>query len=251
MHASMGSTAPASRAAQHDVATNLVSGAHRVAMSGAASVQLRGGSGSVFVIQRKTAISFNPADDKAGSVKIAGISHQREVHNDTQRMLAAYLSGYDKPPPGLICNHHVPYTYIRSEVERILTSKTDLETAVQWMNALSLPQAKTYDWNNWGWSLASNNQFTVGAMPKPSIKPTKTVGFTKYYAEADLNREVNDLIWNLANDPRNLFYWPNSTGDAGGTQVDTPTGTGPMGITHIKTRLNDYITQLRGLGLNV
>ncbi|WP_206957146.1 eCIS core domain-containing protein [Trinickia acidisoli] len=251
MHANVANAAPISHAERHALTPDLVSGAHRVAVGGAASVQLRGGSGSVFVIQRKTAISFNPADDKAGSVKIAAVSHQRELHNSTQRTLAAYLSGYNQPPSGLICNHHVPYSYIRSEIERILTSKTDLETAVQWMNGLALPQAKVFDWNNWGWNLTSNNTFTVGAMPKPNIKPTKTVGLTKYYAEATLNTEVNDLIWNLANDPRNLFYWPNSTGDGGGTQVDTPTGTGPMGITHIKTRLNDYVVKLRGLGINV
>lgn len=202
------------------------------------------------LIQRKTAISFSPADDKAGSLKIGSVAHQRELHNGTQRTLAAYLSGYSTPP-ALTCNHHIPYSLIRSEVERKLTSAANLDAAVQWMNGLALPGAQVFDWNNWGWTLPSNSQFQVGAMPKPSIQPTKTTAGTKYYAEANLNVEVNDLIWNLANDPRNLFYWPATTGDANGTAIDNPTGSGPMNISHVKTRLQAYRTVLQGLGLNV
>ena len=247
-HAISANAAPASAGGPDAGARGLFSGANGVPLSPGASVQLRGGSGA-FVIQRKTAISFNPANDKAGSVKIAGIEHQREVHNDTQRTLAAYLSGYRQPPGGT-CNHHVPYSHIRNEIERLLTSHTNLESAVKWMNGLTLAPAKTYDWKDWDLTQTSD-RFSVGAMPKPNIRPTRTDGMTntKYYAEVDLNREVNDLIWNLANDPRNLFYWPNSTGDANGTQVDEPAGKGPMKIEYIKARLNEYVTGLRTIGL--
>jgi hypothetical protein len=249
VQAKIASAGPAWRSTRQDLTAGLISGALRVAPGVAAAVQRRA-IASFLVIQRKTALTFNPAHDKAGSVKIASVAHQRELHNSTQRTLAAYLSGYGTPPGGT-CNHHVPYTLIRSEIERKLTSAADLEAAVLWMHALNLPGAENYDWNQWGWQLAANSQFSVGAMPSPHITPTKTVLGTAYYAEAALNETVNDLIWNLANDPRNLFYWPNSTGDGGGTTVDNPTGAGSMPIKHITGRLQSYRTKLQNLGLNV
>jgi hypothetical protein len=51
------------------------------------------------------------------------------------------------------------------------------------------------------------------------------------------------LIFNLANDPRNMFYSTASSGDNGGTTTDVPTAIGgkcQMTLVSLKKRLSDY-----------
>jgi hypothetical protein len=207
-------------------------------------------SGHGATIQRLTALVYNPVHDRPETDIIAAIRHRRVAHNGTQTMLAAYLSGYANQPGNVGgCKHYIPYAWIQTAVEDALANQGTLTNAVAWLNNLALPPAHTYNagtlGNNVTWPV------TVGTVPGINIQPASTNLGVDYYSEQVLDSEVDDLIFNLANDPRNLFYRPNSSGDAGGTQIDDPQGHGPIAVGVLRARLNGYRVFLQGLGLNV
>lgn len=210
------------------------------------------------VVQMRTAVVFNEIYDRPGTDTIARIDHDRGMHGATQTTLAAYLSGYDSVADAQadycgICNHYVSYKMIADEVKRNVRAQGNLENVVNWLNGLALPGARTFfpaDFN-----VAGTWSFQVGQIPAVNIGVASTNAHgTNFYVEAQVNREIDDLIANLANDPRNLFYWPDSRGDAGGTRTDWPIGEADgseFTRVAVRDRLNDYRALLRGLGLNV
>jgi hypothetical protein len=202
-------------------------------------------------VQRLTAIAFAPSYDRKGTDKISTFRHVRVAHNATQTKLAAFLSGYDPQNVPSICNHYVAYSMIENAVHDKIQSLT-LDQAVTWLTNLALPGSQTF-LSQTDLGIANSNwNVTVGALPKVNIPNVAPNGAAySAYNEITLNNELDDFIFNLANDPRNLFYWPQSSGDAGGTQVDMPKGAGAMPLTKLKARLAAYHQKLTSLGLNL
>jgi len=201
------------------------------------------------VVQRLTTMIYEQGDARTKTDAIIEMMHARVPHNETQRKLAAYLSGYDYEKDKLprSCNHYVPYASVAMAVrEAILKSKAgNLGAAVTWLSKLALPADAEFTINL---SKFRPYTVTVGKIPAVNIP---AVGPTSSYRETVINREVNDLIFNLANDPRNLFYWPQSSGDCGGKSLDKPSGIGGMAIKQVQARLDAYRNTLQNLGLKV
>lgn len=221
--------------------------------SQAMSPQLKS-SGLGATVQRLTAVTYFPHYNRPATDQIAAIRHQRVAHNGTQTTLAAYLSGYNAVPQNVGgCKHYVPYNWVKDEVERLLVQQGTVGNAVAWLNGLAFPGAQQFQDVNLGLAAGSwgGQVVNVGAIPAINIAPAATIAGVHHYSEAVLNREVDDLIFNLANDPRNLFYRPQSSGDNGGTQIDDPQGAGAMPVNSLRARLQTYRLLLRGLGLNV
>lgn len=213
------------------------------------------GVGSRFV-QRQTQLKFASKNLLSKTEKIVGGLHSRNMHTHTGKTLVAYLSGYDTYQNAVgdgctICNHYLPYMGIRDAILTKLSSMKDVEAAVNWLNGLSLP-GETYYGDLWGLNKTAWN-FPVGSMPTINIS-LKTHFFQQGYDEEELNNEVDDLIFNIANDPRNMFFAATSTGDSGGTAIDTPVALGPnsnMNVTDVKKRLAKFRTKVKGLGLAI
>ncbi len=198
------------------------------------------------IVPMQTYVVYNPVNQRLGSDGIKGILHNRVSHNTTQRKLAAFFSGYEfSDVKGWICNHHVPYAGIKNAVFNKIQS-WDLAGAVAWMTNLKLlPKMKVTVYST---KYKSQSTFTLGAQPVPSIPNTGSI-LSPTYNEVKVNTEIDDLVYNLANDPRNLFYWPNSTGDDHGRAKDWPKGSGGTTLKYQKKRLSDYDKFLEGLGL--
>jgi hypothetical protein len=202
------------------------------------------------VVQRLTTMIYEQGDARSKTDAIIEMMHARVPHNETQRKLAAYLSGYayEKDKLSSPCNHYVPYASVVMAVrEAILKSKVgNLGAAVPWLSKLALPADAKFTINS---SKFPRYTVTVGKIPAVNIPAVGPTGSS--YRETDINREVNDLIFNLANDPRNLFYWPQSTGDGGGKSLDKPLGIGGMDLMQVQARLEAYRDTLKKLGLKV
>jgi hypothetical protein len=209
-------------------------------------------------IQRLTSVTYTQTNYRPDTNTIHSISHTRNIHNNTNRNIVAYLCGWNSYAHAQgngcnICNHYVAYEKVRRAViARLEAHPGTLASAVAWMNALVLPPAANVTVNSTHFPPAQNPYtHPLGAMPAISIQPNHTALGINYYDEEEVDSEIDDLIYNLANDPRNLFYWPTSTGQ-NGLGIDTPTGLLPhtsLGI--IKTRLANYRVFMQGLGLNV
>jgi hypothetical protein len=209
-------------------------------------------------IQRLTQIIYTQTNNRPGTDTIFGISHKRNIHNDTNRNIVAYLCGWNSYAHAnangcQTCNHYVAYSKIRQAVvARLEAAPATLNAAVAWLNGLALAPAAVVTVASTLFPPAQNpwNQ-PLGAMPAINIVPHHIALGMNYYDEEEVAQEVDDLIYNLANDPRNMFYWPTSTGqNAAG--IDTPTG--PLAHTPLATitaRLAGYRVFLQGLGLAV
>ena len=200
------------------------------------------------VVQRLTNMNYNPVHARPNTDSIIGMLHARVAHTGTQRQLAAFMSGYDVGNAPGNCNHYVPYVSVANAVREAISlpAVADLSVAVPWLNGLALPGGANVTIN-------SNlyPQYTVGVGNVPPVNIPGVGPGGNQYNETDINQQVDDLIFNLANDPRNLFYWPNSSGDAGGTAIDNPNGAGGMNVNTLRTRLQAYRQALLNLGLNV
>ncbi|NNC18756.1 DUF4157 domain-containing protein [Corallococcus exiguus] len=210
----------------------------------------------VSAIQRSTAVYFKDSKYQLPGATITSVAHGRVMHGDVQRDLAAYLSGFKDSQSATDakcknCNHYVPYSKIKSEIIGKIENKT-LGQAVTWLEGLELklPQKAVFNFSTFG--IKDGKTFTVGKVPAVNIRrgpPANGI----CYDEVEFEREIDDLIANLANDPRNMFYWEKSTGDGGGTQIDSPdprcNTRGVYGV--VITRLKDYRRILLSLGLKV
>lgn len=174
-------------------------------------------------IQMLTAIAYNPAYQRPGATSVAAMRHARVDMTNAERHMAAINSGYANvgAAPGW-CNHHVPYAMICDGVEALLNTAPDLTNSVANVTAVNVG----------------------GGVPQANIPNTGTP-LAPTYDEGVLNDEVDDLVANLANDPRNLFYWPAHTGDGGGTLIDEPWGNGAMPVNTLRGNLHTYQNQLR------
>jgi hypothetical protein len=243
-----------SRSTYHGAACRSVSSRSRVLGS---LLQLRMPTISR-TIQRQTGVQF-VNDTQPGSSFINGMVHDRNLHGATQKDLASYLSGYDKHADAIvhgctICNHHISYKSITAAVRKIVMDSTDLEALVQSLHALNpkLPKAQIY--RNTDFGLAGPWEFQVGAVPPIEIKVELQNRGVKYYSKRNIDEQLDHLIWNLANDPRNLFYWKDHTGDLGGANLDVPRGAATGGIFSlavVKLRLKQYHTLIQRMGLDV
>ena len=198
------------------------------------------------VVQRLTKITYNSPSVRLKTDSIVAMNHSRVPHNDTHRSLAASLSGYGFIQAPGNCNHYVPYASVARAVEVAISTpqQADLDNAVAWLTSLVLPGADTF-------MITPLNHYHYGVRTGQIPAVNIQAAGQNHYNEEDINNEVDDLIYNLANDPRNLFYWPSSTGDGGGTQVDTPQGLGPINCIDVITRLQNYRQSLTDLGFNV
>jgi hypothetical protein len=240
----MGSASPISR--------------RRSSISPAIAGSVRGPLGVGSTIQRLTQITYTQTNNRPGTDTISDVSHRRNIHNQTHRNIVAYLCGWNSYNHAqangcLICNHYVAYSKIREAVtDRLEAAPGTLNAAVAWLNGLVLAPAAVVTVHSTLFPAHQNpwNQ-PLGAMPGINILPHHIALGVNYYDEEVVAEEVDDLIYNLANDPRNLFYWPTSTGqNAAG--IDNPTG--PLAHTQLATiraRLTAYRVFLQGLGLAV
>ncbi|RIJ50871.1 DUF4157 domain-containing protein [Maribellus luteus] len=244
---------------QKDVETTLTSSAlaaSRQLKEKASSPLVQRNSDSVYQLQ--TRIYYAPPNNRAGNSVINRANHKRNLHNSTQRDLAAYHSGYINYVQAAnlgtgICNHHVSYAAIANAVlDEIYTNtpNQNLDEAVAWIN-------NTYNTNLQGQRNYHNGVFgfTFGGFPAANIPNLGGFGGAQY-DEFTVEQEIDDIIFNLANDPQNLFYWPASTGG----DPDRPTGmnnNNPLpnyNVTRqvLRGRLNQYRNYLRNtLGLNI
>jgi hypothetical protein len=195
--------------------------------------------------------------DRASGDVILDAIHNRIKHNSTQSLLAARLSGYDaitQAPRN--CNHYVPYSKIASaiiEKIKIPPNTNTVDHAVSWMEGLDLQPEEEFDiYKVKGKKRSPSYSVTAGEVPEVDIPAINVGGGVTAYNESILDSELDDLIANIANDPRNLFYWPTSTGDSNGTAIDTPTGSGAIKLSDLNSRLEDYHNYLQNtLNLNV
>lgn len=207
-------------------------------------------------IQLQTNIEFNN-DIRPGSEIIMGLVHARNSHAVVQKDLAAYLSGYENHTDAVrngcaICNHYISYSNVAEAVRQAIIARGNLQAVVNFLLGINafLPGFQTFTNTDFGdrrpWS------FNVGAIPPVNVASHMNGG-VNFFSKSSLDREIDDLIANLANDPRNLFYWPDHTGDFGGTRVDEPRGAGNgfASIAHVKMRLASYHAHLRQLGFAV
>ncbi len=218
-------------------------------------------------IQRNTAIFYNQTNYRSANDTIAQINHNRVMHNNTNRNIVAYICGWRDYQDAMnngcdTCNHYISYATIRDAITTRLANapagggfaQGSLGAAVRWLNNVNLPGAVNVNVGSSRFALNQNpwNQ-PLGAVPAVNIAPHHNNGGTDYYDERIVESEVDDLIYNLANDPRNLFYWPDSTAQQA-NGIDTPTN--PHNLTHtnfgaITGRLAAYRATLQALGLNV
>ncbi|RKH95150.1 DUF4157 domain-containing protein [Corallococcus sp. AB030] len=229
-------------------------------MSGGVPLYLqagRGGGGGA--IQRLTAASYSSGVRTANDV-IVEVAHVRVMHNDTNRKLAAYLSGYNNSQDAVndgcrVCNHYVPYSSICSEIIRNIKAQATVGKAVAWMEGLKSKLPKTETFTNSDFNVTNDDwSFTVEGVPAVDFSSVGNVNGVSWYLETNLNKQIDDLIYNLANDPRNLFYWRNSSGDGSGTLIDKPQGPKGTGYATLNTvlgRLSKYHQSLKALGLIV
>lgn len=174
------------------------------------------------VYQLQTRIYYAPPNNRPGNSGINAINHVRSLHNTTQRDLAAYHSGYADSAAAIangamICNHHVSYAAIAQAIRDDIFTNTmnqDLDGVIDWVNT-------TYNPNRLGNRPLHNGNFgfQFGGMPPAHIPNLGTL-VAPEYDEFTVESEIDDIIWNLANDPDNLFYWPTTTGG----DPDSPTG---------------------------
>lgn len=211
-------------------------------------------------IQCQTNLTFDN-DVRPGTDIVTGMHHARNAHAVVQKDLAAYLSGYNSHGDAVargcaVCNHSISYSNVAKAVEGALAQQGNLQAVVNFLNGLNpnLPKSFTYRDSYFGLHDPNGWSFSVGAIPMIDIK-MKIKNGVPFYSKANLDKEVDDLIANLANDPRNLFYWPDHTGDFGGTQVDNPKATliatGYASLLNVTTRLAAYRQHLRNMGLGV
>lgn len=94
---------------------------------------------------------------------------------------------------------------------------------------------------------------SVNCVAIPQLDKTKfeTPLGSGTYKSRKLEKEIDDVIVNLANDPRNLFYWPANAGDNRGRQTDMPVGNGPISLTDRQSILDNYAQELRNNGIPV
>jgi hypothetical protein len=193
-------------------------------------------------IQRMSLLSYAPVHNRPGTDVIAGLHHARVAMTGTETQLAAAYSGFATPAaaPGF-CKHYVAYDMVKTAVYNHLQGLT-LSAAVNWLTTRVMRGARTFTNGIW--------HYNLGAQPAPVIPNLGTV-LAPLYSEATLNTEIDDFIKNLANDPQNLYYRANSSGDNGGTTLDTPQGHGSRTLFYELGRLNGYRAYLLGLGLAV
>lgn len=219
--------------------------------------RLVGQSATKPIFQLQTRVYYAPPNNRAGATGINNIAHTRNLHNGTQRDLAAYHSGYvnsvnASQQGAFICNHFVSYAAIRDAVIDELSVNTatqDLDGAVGWLtNTYNANLAGGRPFHNGGFG------FTFGAIPAAVI-PNLGGGGAPQYDEQTVDNEIDDAIFNLANDPQNLFYWPNTTH----ADPDVPVGAGNQNMAgnnvnaaNLLGRLTTYRNYLANtLNLNV
>lgn len=160
------------------------------------------------VLQAATSTGYNIPNCRHGNSNITWIFHIREPMTQGQKNQAKTNSGYTggiQTNAWQVCNHCVPYAMIANQIKNQLQNN-------------SVFAARTY-----------LNNCTAAILGAGQVMPNTQKA--SWFFEQDINTTINDAIANIANDPRNLFYWPDHTGDGNGTQVDYPRGHGPHGGT--------------------
>jgi hypothetical protein len=139
---------------------------------------------------------------------------------------------------------------VKAAVFDAIEKAKQLGTAVAWL--VSRPMLGSQNYALTG-PVQSGHTQSLGEQPKPVIPVVSGgVGSVAKYSEPKVNEEVDDFIKNLANDPRNLYYRNQSTGDNGGTQLDKPTGQGNVPLVNEILRLVSYHNYLKNtIGLNL
>lgn len=204
-------------------------------------------------IQRKTFLLTNstvkPND------KIQDVEHARVLHNETQKKLAAYICGYNfDEVKNSICNHHYPYQGVVALVRQKILEMGTVGKALAWMKSLDLKKDEKLS------SIADlgikptltkpEYRFSLGAMPPVDQKGELAKDLSAGGCSAvGLSKEIDDLIFNLANDPRNLFYCEANMGDDSGRRLDWPdrTGSDRTSKVTLTARLKSYSDWLGGL----
>lgn len=149
----------------------------------------------------------------------------RETMTQAQKNQAKINSGYTgavQPLAWQFCNHCVPYAMIANQIKSRLRNNSVFNT-------------RNYLQNITATILGAGKNIPVAAMG------------SSWFFEQDINTTINDSIADIANDARNLFYWPNHTGDHAGTQVDYPIGNSPRGGTVLLNNLQNNLQAYENL----
>lgn len=145
-------------------------------------------------IQFATALLYEDIRGISPEARINGIAHSRVDMTTWQKNNALRPTGYQIPPRAT-CNHCVSYKMVRDAVNNMLTD-VSLIAGLENLGIAGEAYENYYE--------ASRDAFE----------------------EEGINCLIDDFIDEKANNPRNLFYWPNHLGDSNGNLIDYPCETG-------------------------
>jgi len=197
------------------------------------------------IVQLQTYMEYRQHTNRRATDEITDLQHTRESHGTTNRIIAAYESGFadltSAKKQGGGCKHYVPYAMVRNAVKMRLTNHGTGQTVadvVRLVNTIPLHRADVAIWfqDNMGHYGRRPFAYDINAHPRQMVIGNTTSSGLEYQ-ERDINKAVDDIIYNLANDPRNLYYWGSSSGDGGGTAIDKPR-LGRRGCMAIRTHYN-------------
>ena len=141
--------------------------------------------------------------------EVAYIIHNRVQMTNSQKNMAYKPSGYT-PAFGESCNHFVPYVAIHKGVENLLISDGLFKTL-----------------RHFGYAIQDGQSYPMNL----------------------INRSVDNIIDDYANDYHNLFYAPKHTGDNWGRQIDYPVLDDKNEEATMCSRLEEYLVILNNMGI--
>lgn len=145
-------------------------------------------------IQFATALLYENIRGISPEARINGIAHSRVDMTAKQKNNALRPTGYQIPPRAT-CNHCVSYKMVRDAVNNMLTDVS----LIAGLKNLGIAED------------AYENYY---------------VAEEGVFEGKNINLLIDNFIDNKANDPKNLFYWPNHLGDSNGDAIDYPCETG-------------------------
>lgn len=169
-------------------------------------------AGGVISLQKKTATEFSKETGVPHSSELESITHERVDMTTAERNAAKVYwanAGFGLIPTRTVCNHHIPYKEVRDKVREALVHRKADEVA---------------------WRLS---QVALSVLPNET-------GFNRQ----EIENSIDELIASTANNPKNLFYWPDTTGDDGGNTRDNPAFSDNYDIKQLRVR-GELVDQLR------
>ena len=146
------------------------------------------------VVQRKTVLWLRTKEVKPSQDVITRVIHQREGVS-TKAKKEALQRDWESVPDGSIANHFISYKILKDT----LISFGRSMTVSNYMQLLFDAYCYLYDT-----STAEKHSGTI-----ESILWTNRLGT---YEEKYVNNAVHYLLYKICDTPKNLFYWPETTG---------------------------------------